>query len=451
MARHPDFDANCHQMPTLSQDHLSQMYQGFQEEYGEDDEYLRLLKDYEEVHMLEAEPSRSASGGFRARLKKMERTLYELHDADQVEGMFVLCGSSVNVDNEIGHHFATLGLAEFTSVFKTGKDHPGLTPDNFLGMAKTFVCLSRLQTLTDDGLIQRDGSAQAPALPARHPTASRTTSRTAAQPSAPSASAPSTSTSAHAQPSTEVIMKAEDMPTLSRSQNDTMENRRVCQMIVDVSVADIGRDVMQQGALFRWKSSVTRFRKDGFVLINFPIDVRFPCQSVDEKATGSWRKPHRESLTEALHARSVAGQGMRPPPGATFTGTFYDVNARPAGQLYATRPGQAASLLVPAARRPAPSAPPSAPPAAPAASTQPTLPAGLDIASLIANIPPALLAASLTNALQQMQGPQLLHPPVAYASLLLLVSCIASEYNMWLCAEGLAEDLAEDLPKQQFS
>ena len=52
-------------------------------------------------------------------------------------------------------------------------------------------------------------------------------------------------------------------------------------------------------------------RKEGFVVLGFPINVRFHCQSVDGKATGSWCKPHRESLTKALEARDVPGQGMR--------------------------------------------------------------------------------------------------------------------------------------------
>ncbi|KAJ7251181.1 hypothetical protein B0H12DRAFT_1071979 [Mycena haematopus] len=314
MAKHPDyceaeiqrilptFECDAHEMPTLSQDHISQMYQAFQAAYVEDDEYLKVLQDFESVHMWEGEPTVAQRQRKVTRsAKRIERVMDDLRDSERVEGMFVLCGSSVNADSDLGHHYATSGLAEFTSVFKGGKDHPGLTADDFLGMAKTFVYQNQLQAVTEDGLIPPDADG--------HAAASHTTTKRAAKLSA--SSKPSASTSTKTKSSAGATVKSEDAAVMSRSQTDTELNKKVRQLIIDACIADIGHDVMQQGSMFRWKSSVARIRKEGYILVGFPVNVRFPCQSTDGKATASWRKPHRESLTKAINARGVPGHGMR--------------------------------------------------------------------------------------------------------------------------------------------
>ncbi|KAJ6578350.1 hypothetical protein B0H19DRAFT_1253595 [Mycena capillaripes] len=596
----PDFDANCHQMPTLSPDHLSQMCQGFQEEYGEHDEYLRLLKDYEEVHMLEAEPTivQRQQRVSRA-VKEMKCTLDELRDTDQVEGMFVLCGSSVNVDNKIGHHFAASGLAEFTLVFKTGKDHPGLMPDNFLGMAKTFgkpasnphqrwpypmrrLGLSPCAPGTPSHRLLHHFSHCGPGQGMRFENPGWDLLETdimifGHNYAVPCPPGPPTLPAVikHWHTSSGAFVPCEDgnrklwlvkydldravlakklLPgdTITEEPEEVEEvapqrkakGKKPKPRVEDDEVKEVPgprRQVRPRKAKTKSKSRAPAVERDEpeeeepFASQPTPRTRQWPSQggggtkrvplyaddsdemmeelldlnpseyhNNEEKppakpsARSQGKRPADEQerpiahppQKRSQHEQSAPGSAQpsaqpseqpsaapttrdvtkppkpqnkqpqpnpsqvsyvdRPPPGATFTDTFYDVNARPAGQLYATQPGQAVSLLVPAGVRgdnpfdgqpvagpscgggeaqrlvpkpcyhslpttaatpalaapPAPSAPPSAPPAAPAASAPPVLPAGLDIASLIANIPPALLAASLVNALQQMQGPQ---------------------------------------------
>jgi hypothetical protein len=51
----PHFDPDHHEMPTLKAEHLSFMYQGFQEEHAADDAYLKILDDFEALHILGSE------------------------------------------------------------------------------------------------------------------------------------------------------------------------------------------------------------------------------------------------------------------------------------------------------------------------------------------------------------------------------------------------------------
>jgi hypothetical protein len=51
----PDFDPASHELPALSSKHLSAMYQGFQQEYAANNEYLKILEDFHSLHSLTAE------------------------------------------------------------------------------------------------------------------------------------------------------------------------------------------------------------------------------------------------------------------------------------------------------------------------------------------------------------------------------------------------------------
>ncbi|KAJ7275448.1 hypothetical protein B0H12DRAFT_1227937 [Mycena haematopus] len=162
-------------------------------------------------------------------------------------------------------------------------------------------------------------------------------------------------------------------------------------------------------------------------------DVQAPAlrkRSQDVAESGSESKCTRLSVN--------VPQAHRSPYDSVITGTFYDLNAHPAGGLYAAQAGQPSASLVPGVAREddpfsgqavagpsrgggdqdrpvpkpkplyrgaAPSAPPAPAPPTPASSAPPTIPAGLDIAALIAAVPPDWLAAALTSALQNAQGP----------------------------------------------
>jgi hypothetical protein len=51
----PHFDPASHEFPTLHSEHLSLMYQGFIAEHAVDDGYLKILDDFEALHILGSE------------------------------------------------------------------------------------------------------------------------------------------------------------------------------------------------------------------------------------------------------------------------------------------------------------------------------------------------------------------------------------------------------------
>ncbi|KAJ7840014.1 hypothetical protein B0H13DRAFT_2366428 [Mycena leptocephala] len=212
----------------------------------------------------------------------------------QCGGMFFLCGFYVNEDAEIAHRYATLA---FSFRFKSRKNGPGLTQDDFLGMAKTFVYNHHMAMLVDDGLVE---------LTPEKPSASHPTPQ--APTTASSVSRASTSQGASAVP--DIDIKTEDgKPT--RTQTKTALNNEVRTTISNACQDDIGRDLVRQGNQFRWKSCVARIQNEGYIIVGFPTQARLPTESIDRKATNSWRKLDHSSLTMALDTRDNAGEGLR--------------------------------------------------------------------------------------------------------------------------------------------
>jgi hypothetical protein len=108
----------------------------------------------------------------------------------------------------------------------------------------------------------------------------------------------------------DIDIKTEDgKPT--RTQAETALNNEVRAAISNACKDDIGRDLIRSGSQFRWKSCVARIQNEGYIIVGFPTQARLPAESIDRKATNSWRKLDRSSLTTALDARDNAGEGLR--------------------------------------------------------------------------------------------------------------------------------------------
>ncbi|KAJ7248565.1 hypothetical protein B0H12DRAFT_1123295 [Mycena haematopus] len=308
----PEFDPARHELPTLHAEHLSFMYKAFQKEHADDDRYLKILHEFETVHLLGSETTvAQRQRRVMNAAKKMERLMDGLRDTDKVEGMFLLCGSYVNDDAEVAHCYATLGLTEFPSVFKRDKDGPGLTSDDLLGMAKTFVYQHHLSELADDGLVVPTANNPSATRPSASRSARQAASVQAATLAASTSSAKPSVTRASSSRAfsyiPDILVRAED-GRLTRGQVD---NDQVRTQLSGACTADMGKDVMHHGSLFLWKSCVARIQSEGYIVVGFPSDVRLPAESMDRKATSSWRKHDRLRLTMALEARETVGQGFR--------------------------------------------------------------------------------------------------------------------------------------------
>ncbi|KAJ7923349.1 hypothetical protein B0H13DRAFT_1864975 [Mycena leptocephala] len=270
----PDFDPASHELPALSSKHLSAMYQGFQQEYAANNEYLKILEDFHSLHSLTAETKLyQRQRRVTSAANKIEQMLVELRDSDKVEILSLLPSSSV-------------GRA---------------VADDLLGMAKSFVYSHHLGELANDGLVDETSSTK--------PSASRLTRRAA------SSSKPSTTRASSSRAATDTLDLDLDTKTvdgkLSRSQADTVLNDQVRLRYSNACQDDVGEDLIRRGGQLRWKTSVARIQNQGYIITGFPSDIRLPAESVDRKGTNSWRIHDCSALTMALDARSKPAQGFR--------------------------------------------------------------------------------------------------------------------------------------------
>ncbi|KAJ7828413.1 hypothetical protein B0H13DRAFT_2373236 [Mycena leptocephala] len=238
----PHFDPASHEFPTLHSEHLSLMYQGFIAEHAVDNGYLKILDNFEALI------SSGRNNGFQRQrrvisaAKKIQHVVDELRDTDKVEGMFFLW--------------------LFPSVFKRGKNGPGLKLDDLLGMAKT-LCIPPCRAC-----------GRRPCCADRRETLRKTLRVTLARQVAPSASSTkpcTTQTSSSRVPSDlpDIDVKTED-GKMTRTQIDTAHNNEVREYLSGACTTDVGRDLIRKGTQFRWKTCVSRFQTEGFIIMAFP-------------------------------------------------------------------------------------------------------------------------------------------------------------------------------------
>ncbi|KAF8178529.1 hypothetical protein K438DRAFT_1977777 [Mycena galopus ATCC 62051] len=277
-----------------------------------------ILSLHQQLMAGESDESlRERRGTFEAVYRVLETKSMKLHSNHGIAVAFVMVGSIVGEDHNLGDAFFTPGPARCMYLYSFTLRRRRLTNnyqlpaklrttvDDLIGTAKTVAYSAALEeTLDDNKIVPASVPASAhAAVPAA------TTAPATASPSigAPVRVKPSKRRKVHSSDPTVTIT----VPAGPLNANDDREEVR--RLLVAMSMADVSMDVWYglRRNKFMWTVAPGILAKNGYCIVNFSHSVRPMSQVDSQKGSNSWRIQDRDGLREANAAHMEPGYGMR--------------------------------------------------------------------------------------------------------------------------------------------
>ncbi|KAJ7493989.1 hypothetical protein FB451DRAFT_1360600 [Mycena latifolia] len=278
--------------PQLPQDVLQHNWKVLKETLSLDE--LRTL--FEADHVLHVLHVRGPLGALRRDWKRSSLQLGVQYATNRFQGLLIMVGSHINEDGNLGRILATGGLAkpEFLKKLKVSEDE-------LIGLAKSCAFAHELDAEVFS--------------PLRAPTPLPSVDNSCPNPPPPPII---TKVASEASEAPEALEGAEPKPSKkeqpsARNQKAAREMQVIKELLSAASLADVGEDIfhLKSKNNWAWWGLPDDLSTHGFILLGWPADVRLPYETTSSKASAALRAGERASLTNAINARQVSGQGVR--------------------------------------------------------------------------------------------------------------------------------------------